>query len=775
MDYRRKKKKTDSAEEYFEFSNFNDYFSSMTKSIKQKDVRAKILELKGIASTLKELKNYESTRHQDIDIDALIKKNISGIFQKEGEKPLYKQLQIFGPQMLKKLMEKDVKSKSEYETLNSSTEKLQPNKLNERIKMDIDSNNVSEANIKISNVPNFRNSLSIPKEISKEQIISDKNNQNNMDSEQMMTIISNLQFFLSQNLKETLELKELIKKNETGTFSQPRNGTINMDSQFISSSTAGKSFMNPHIGFKVGEEVDKVEKKMMDSQTDRLIARINTLSKQIDELKIIENQFKNYLNLLKTSYKYGKIRISGLITGDIDFSSMRMEDIENNFNLEEKFIMVCDSIKFFENENDMSHPKKEMLLSDIEEILSIEVNDSTAYLIKLQDKSKSFEASMYENSRTKQGKKIFKSKSHEGMANSYIIQIKEKKEYLAWDLIIFLLNIKIQFSNLNLIYNSPDLIFILKNFIIKYKQQEEINKKPKITETKHSYNSKNVSKRNSISPRGSLIIENLKVKEDRKNTLESTNGQSDVLSAQFQSSKHPTFKGTSTIDEDSKSQTELNSNTPNFDDAQPLTKYFSGGKTTSPSSTDKFNKFSFFQPERNVEILDPKELKSSDDSYSHNKPSKQSSLLSINKNSKKFSLLENEQNIWLMNIKFLQKGQMYLKYGKWGKPHEKLVRLSQDSLYLEWINPTNQKGSVSEIEIKTVQRIEEGDISPYFSKKKIDDKRRKLCFSIIGIKRNLDLEASNLNIKNAFCDAIKMILNAKKESVESQLISGLLK
>ena len=114
-------------------------------------------------------------------------------------------------------------------------------------------------------------------------------------------------------------------------------------------------------------------------------------------------------------------------------------------------------------------------------------------------------------------------------------------------------------------------------------------------------------------------------------------------------------------------------------------------------------------------------------------------------------------------ISFLQKGQIFMKYGKWGKPHEKLVYLSSDTKYIEWKDPATNKDQIGSLELTSVQRIEDYEKSVYFCKKKVEEDQKKFCFSIVGAKRNLDLQAREMYIKNTFIDALRTLMNNKKE------------
>ncbi len=129
-------------------------------------------------------------------------------------------------------------------------------------------------------------------------------------------------------------------------------------------------------------------------------------------------------------------------------------------------------------------------------------------------------------------------------------------------------------------------------------------------------------------------------------------------------------------------------------------------------------------------------------------------------NRKKSIAAEEEQRI-PRAIKILKNGFLFLKYGKYGNPHERLVYLSDDEKTLEW-KDANQKKSTGSIALDSISNIVEGRAQGHFHRFKVKDMNQdKLSFSIISSRRTLDLEASIKENKIKFLESLNILIQKK--------------
>ena len=91
----------------------------------------------------------------------------------------------------------------------------------------------------------------------------------------------------------------------------------------------------------------------------------------------------------------------------------------------------------------------------------------------------------------------------------------------------------------------------------------------------------------------------------------------------------------------------------------------------------------------------------------------------------------------------LKDGAIFLKYGKWGKPHQRFVRVSKDLKLIEW-HAINKKKVTGYMSVESVTQVIPGRKTKTFSK--FPNELKELSsFSIISKKRTLDLEVGENN------------------------------
>lgn len=96
-------------------------------------------------------------------------------------------------------------------------------------------------------------------------------------------------------------------------------------------------------------------------------------------------------------------------------------------------------------------------------------------------------------------------------------------------------------------------------------------------------------------------------------------------------------------------------------------------------------------------------------------------------------------------MEILKNGSLFVKYGRFGKPHVRFVWCSPDLEYLNYRQVSKPTAKAS-IPTRTIQRIHVGQVTKVFERAK-QPAREPYCFSIeYDDNRTLDLEVSNLVI-----------------------------
>ena len=106
---------------------------------------------------------------------------------------------------------------------------------------------------------------------------------------------------------------------------------------------------------------------------------------------------------------------------------------------------------------------------------------------------------------------------------------------------------------------------------------------------------------------------------------------------------------------------------------------------------------------------------------------------------------------------------MFLKYGKWGEPGYRTVYVSPDFKNIEWKHHGETKSSGS-MPLSQLIGIKFGRHTPNFKRFKAPTPEiEDLSFSIIGEKRNLDLEASLKEQKEQFVEGLVSLMAYHKK------------
>lgn len=94
-------------------------------------------------------------------------------------------------------------------------------------------------------------------------------------------------------------------------------------------------------------------------------------------------------------------------------------------------------------------------------------------------------------------------------------------------------------------------------------------------------------------------------------------------------------------------------------------------------------------------------------------------------------------------VNLLTKGGLFLKYGRWGKPHTRHILLTGDLKYVEWWHLNENKASGHMIAVNIIS-VQKGRKTKNFSRFK-KPQAESLSFSLMCKKRSIDLELAKDN------------------------------
>jgi len=118
----------------------------------------------------------------------------------------------------------------------------------------------------------------------------------------------------------------------------------------------------------------------------------------------------------------------------------------------------------------------------------------------------------------------------------------------------------------------------------------------------------------------------------------------------------------------------------------------------------------------------------------------------------------------IKNIDLLLRGFVFLKYGSWGDPGKRLISITSDYLLLEWrhVGDDRPSGFVS---VKGLLGIKLGRTTSNFKRKPAKKpEQEKLSFTVVGDKRNLDLEAQSKEEMDQFLEGLVALIKFLKKN-----------
>ena len=129
-------------------------------------------------------------------------------------------------------------------------------------------------------------------------------------------------------------------------------------------------------------------------------------------------------------------------------------------------------------------------------------------------------------------------------------------------------------------------------------------------------------------------------------------------------------------------------------------------------------------------------------------------------------------------IKLLKTGQVFIKYGNYGNPHYRLVKLTDDEKKLTWeaISSCSIFSRTKYLATIDVNNIYMGySNSKIFEKYKIPPEFDSCCISITSSSRTLDLRNDDESICRKWFQAIKFLIKRTKSISEFQINKNNLK
>ena len=794
--------------EYFEYTNFKDFVNEMCRPIKTQDVRTKVSELKNLVNSIKDIQNEGSEEK----FESILREHL---FNSKSEKaqPLYKLSSQFAPEYMKRFISAGAKSESQIvDGLEMYRKEKNPKFQYHSL---INNPNIVAAqrkdqHMQEANVDEFEKYLNEnkPARNSNPNSTARSHDQEHKDKQALLlnkglesavndivknvqsgdphvrNSLTNLQFFLSQNLKETIELKEFLKQGGSTGGGVARFGTgngSNLSDMLISVRNSQQphdispglqhsespilprsnytSLQSPSLqpGNQIKTELGSTERRIREGQADRLIGKINALKKQVDELKKNSTKSQGTSSSPEQGLKVGPVKASRVVTEDFDLDSFRYQGFEDKYQMSRRYLVVKQSrLILYESEDNIENPT-EIQLSDLEEILHVEASHPYAFIFKLSD------SALQEDTRnhpkpdtTRQRGKHKRDKKHpyRGVVSYFIVCIEDSSEYTAWDNVFFLINVQLAFRGGLSSLNETEALHAFQSFATRYltdSQAFELN----ISDKSIRQDSTGNTPKNHTAPDAERQGHTMTTLPEKIKPHYSTDEGQEIKEQSQNINYAPQMQASQQIQFAPKiGGTDLHLLSGLSESVFPFNKATPQEKSETPNSGNM--RISFEQLKAEVQ------KQSNNQSYVSTARRKQ----------------ETEENTLKRAIQYLQDGEVFNKYGVWGKPQEKRVRLTPDGMCIEWINMASNKRSKEFIEVLHIIRIEEGDMSSCFKnmrKKDLflkDPGRVNNLFSIVAEKRTLDLEAGDPQRKTAFIEALLTIRNKKKESVDLQMITN---
>ena len=599
-------------------------------------------------------------------------------------------------------------------------------------------------------------------------------------------------------------------------------------------------------------EDQEFEKKLQEAQTERLIKKLQAMTKKVQDLEKENDRYTFLDQVLRRSLKIGNIRISSHIKHDLDITRLTIEDLENEFHFEEKLLIVSSTSLSFESrkidKGQSQGPGKpgdeyKITLDDVEYISFVEKPGSNFYLIRAIEGDKNSKIKSQDSIR---GSNSAKASPFENKLGFYILQVEDQREIVAWELAFFMFNFKILARNISSSYNRRGFLQSLKIFLSRYDEYGGENPQifgesspvlniggshsggklalnpmlssvnslsspqstaspafPKQTATFDFMQESPLDLNRSSKPGPTPLMTKLQtLMKGRSEEVEVKQVSSSQNRKSSLRQKTPLLKQSVPLEEEVEEDEQLEQKEWNerkmqrelkeqrdqkeqreqreqreqkeqreqreqreFRDQRERTeeREYKAGTEHKEQQEQRESEEAVSDQSQAVEEYEKQneEIASLEEEFSPEENKSNISNQSNAKKEKKSAPEVEEQPPFTKAINTLLEGTAFEKYGKWGGKNEKLIRISNDFVGIEWKDPKKPRQVPDSITIESVERLELGSRSTYFMKKKLPDAELNLCFSIISSEKSLHLKAPDQRKKEAFIESLQLALNDK--------------
>jgi len=510
------------------------------------------------------------------------------------------------------------------------------------------------------------------------------------------------------------------------------------------------------------------------------------LNKKVQEADKENERYARLDGIIKRSFRAGKVRITDFIRGDVDVTRYSVDEIDHEFDFEEKFITISASyisieVRGIDKDEKLTGREDEfykIFMDGIESIVYLEKPGSNFFVIRCNE--------------AERVKNLLEVRSSSGTAKSggsenkgsYIVQIQDQREILIWELAFLVVNFRIMAKNLEFSYNKKEFLQALRLFLSRYLESNG-DANLIFSDNSPSNNISRLSLTNNkqlaYDPIPDLINESTKNYEPPPRTNSNAGMVKLVNKVQtmirFRGDRGGDREGSA--DRSNKSDNRLLSDEQGDSRDPSLTSRKPQGKSSSrntrrSSPNDEENKemdddsqMDHLQvPQQGVPSMEEGGPVGSFEEKSN------VSIRSSREKKKQVSPEQEAQQTLSKYLSILLEGVALEKYGKWGTKREKLLRVSNDFTGLEWRDPKRAKKLPDFIMIDSISRIDVGEKSEYFKKKKLKDSELAVCFTVVSSEKNLNLRAPDVKKQEIFVEALQYMLKEKNRIVSSPVGSA---
>ena len=453
-------------------------------------------------------------------------------------------------------------------------------------------------------------------------------------------------------------------------------------------------------------EIDEAEKKFQQNQVKKLMNKISALSNSSHEFnEKINNIQKNYASVLdkvNDCLNIGKAFITKKIT-------INLAEIENRDFcpiLKENIIVVKDDrIFFYKNFNS---EKAELALNNEENIKTIE---------KIEKKTDDYYEVFFQIDLINEEKVNIREDKEEFI----LIFVKDHFDFLKWDIVFNTLNDKrnqrVKKGNTIISLDIP-----MKNQMKKISIAQVLEGAGNIVDLIIEKDEKKKERKSLINKKEEEEIKINSIEAENNNNIINNNNNNNIIN---------------NIDNDN------DNNNKNINTSKKTNNKKKPHKKTNSSNSIERN----FQEEQLDVVEEQKNFpklnqRMNETAYSFD--SKQ--------------IKTNPIKYLPKAIKLLKNGFLFLKYGKYGKPHERLIGLNEKMDRIYW-KKIEEKKINKFILINNINDIKDGRKTHNFKKFKTKNLDQEICsFSVCSQNRNLDLESKSFENKRKFIKCLDLFV-----------------